>query len=115
NNVFYNCPTSDVMMAPFGSGNVLNNVTLSGNYFGQTQCCNSVVLGLASAAVQCSTLHVTGNVLFKPVNQNGCSGDDISANTLCSAVSQPGCAIPTAPVPTGTLAARSAPPPTTTP
>jgi chitodextrinase len=114
NNVFYNCPTSDIQMAPFGSGNLLNNVTLSGNYFGQTQCCNSVVLGLASSAVQCSTLHVTGNVLFKPVNQNGCSGDDISGNTLCSTVSQSGCAVPPAPLAARTLAARSARPPTKT-
>ena len=71
-NVFFNCPTSNMQIAPFGSGNVLNNVFISGNYLGTTQCCNSIVLGLASSSVQCSTLHVTNNVYFQTVNQNGC-------------------------------------------
>lgn len=110
-NTFYNCPTSDIQMAPFGNGNTVGSVTFTKNVFAPTLCCNLVVLGNGSSpAVQtaaCSTLNVTGNVAFASktnwTNLDGCTSENVSGNTLCANTAQAGCAIPlpfpAAPVP----------------
>lgn len=124
-NTFYNCPTSDIQMAPFGNGNTVGSVTFTKNVFAPTLCCNLVVLGNGSSpAVQtaaCSTLNVTGNVAFASktnwTNLDGCTSENVSGNTLCQNTAQAGCAIPlpfpAAPVPPFTPPATTEPATTT--
>lgn len=119
NNVFYGCPSDNIQMEPF-SGASIGNVTVSGNYLGQTGCCNSIVLGATVAGSYCSTLAITGNIYFKQPNLDKCAGQGVTVqgNTICASVTQSGCAIPVplpAPPPETTTVATTAPPPTTAP
>lgn len=101
-NVFENCPSSDNQIAPFGTGNVLQDVTLQDNYYGQTACCNRVVLGETVNNANCSTLHVHADTIFyfsaTGINQDGCSSEDISGNTWCTSTTATGCGPPPIPV-----------------
>ena len=58
--IFTGCPTSDVQMNPFGTGNVIHDVTFDNVYFGKTACCNSIALGTQGTDTSiCPSLHIT--------------------------------------------------------
>ena len=52
-------------MNPFGTGNVVHDVTFDNNYFGQTACCNSIALGTQGTDTSiCPSLRITNNRLL---------------------------------------------------
>src|SRR5581483_1185936 len=71
-NTFYNCPTSDIQAEPFG-GATESNWLIENNFFGNTACCNSIVLTQATSGGDCSTFVVRYNVMTQPVNDVNCS------------------------------------------
>ncbi len=97
NNVFTGCPTSDIQMNPFGTGNVIHDVTVDNNYFGQTACCNSIALGTQGTDTSiCPSLAITNNRYFTTPNLNNCAGKGvvITGNTMCSSTTSPTACVP---------------------
>jgi chitodextrinase len=90
NSTFYNCPTSDIQMEPF-SGATIGNVTIENNFFGPTECCNSIVLGTTTSGANCSSLVIRYNVLYNTPNPDQCgtggNGVQVYGNVFPSSVS----------------------------
>lgn len=121
-NSFHGCPSNNIQMSQFGTGNALRNVTVDNNYLGVTACCNGIVLGVqGGTTADCPTLKISNNRVFKSPNLVDCAGHGVvvSGNTLCSSTAQAGCEVPngTPPPPpvTTTVSTTTAPPTTTTP
>jgi hypothetical protein len=72
-NVFYDCPTSNIQAMPF-TGAEERNWLIENNVFGQTACCNSIVLSQETPGGDCSTFVVRYNLLTEPVNDVNCGG-----------------------------------------
>ncbi len=77
-SIFYNCPTSDIQAEPF-SGATESNWLIENNFFGDTACCNSIVLTQSSSGGACSSLVVRYNVLTQPVNDFNCGSSELQS------------------------------------
>jgi hypothetical protein len=90
NSTFYNCPTSGIQMEPF-SGATIGSVTIENNFFGPTECCNSIVLGTTASGATCSSLVIRYNVLYNTPNPDQCgtggNGVQVYGNIFPSSVS----------------------------
>jgi hypothetical protein len=76
NSVFYNCPTSNIQAEPF-SGATESDWTVENNVFGDTACCNSIVLTQDSSGGSCSSFVVRYNVATRPANDVYCTAGDL--------------------------------------